>query len=113
VFLFLFHSFYGRYQLVLYSPVIMCIYVSMFLFITEILSNKMTISLCCPLLAIMIYFNFPGLYTMHCINQYVFGSSDIVFWQEAWVGTNINMLKKHIENYKGNRILLYRVFYED
>jgi hypothetical protein len=97
VFLFLFHSFYGYSELALYSPVIMCIYMSMFVFIRQVLPKKMTISLCCILLAIMIYFNFIGLYTVHCINRYVFGSADVASIQVA----DIDMLNEHIKNYVG------------
>jgi len=102
IFLFLFHSFYGRYELVIYSPVIICIYVSMFAFITQILPKKMTISLCCPLLAIMLYLNFTGLYTVHCINQYVFGSADNFYINGSdKYETYINMINERVKNYEG------------
>jgi len=112
IFLFLFHRFYGYYELTLYSPVIMCIYLSMFAFIVQILPKKMIIALCCPLLTVMLYFNSIGLYTIHCINQYVFGSSDIVNHTDEYE-QNINMLNEIIKNYKGDRIFLYRVFHKD
>jgi len=97
VFLFLFHRFYGYNELALYSPVIMCIYIGMFAFIRQVLPKKMTIFLCCLLLAIMIYFNLIGLYIVHCINQYVFGSVDIAIVEVP----SIDMLNEHIKNYVG------------
>jgi hypothetical protein len=109
VFLFLFHNFYGHNELALYSPVIMCVYMSAFAFITQILPKKITISLCCLLLAIMFCFNFTGLYTVHRINQYVFGSSDIVNDRNEY-GTKINRANELIGNYKGNRIFLFCEF---
>jgi hypothetical protein len=114
VFLFLFHSFYGRYELVLYSPVIMCIYVSLFAFIGQILPKKMTIFICCPLLAIMIYINITGLYTLHCINQYVFYSVDFLTEiHEYEANFNMYMLNERIKNYEGKKVFLYRLFYKD
>jgi hypothetical protein len=110
IFLFLFHSFYGGYYfLALYSPVILCIYLSLLAFVVQILPKKMTISLCCLLLAVMIYFNFIGLYTVHCINQYVFGSSDIVYQLDENENNKISMLNEQIENYEGSKILFYRI----
>jgi len=108
VFLFLFHRFYGYYELPLYSPVITCVYVSLFAFIVQVLPKKMTVFLCCPLLAIMIYINSIGFYTVHSINRFLFGSVDI--YEQYEYETNINKVNEHIKEYKGNRIFIYRMF---
>ena len=107
MFLFVFHRFYGYYELPLYSPVIMCAYLSMFAFITQIIPKKFIIFLCCPLLALMFYFNFIGLYTVHCISQYVFGRADIADYKKY--AANIDLLKEHIKDYNGNSVFIYRV----
>jgi len=112
VFLFLFHSFYGYGELALYSPVIMCMYMSLFAFIPQILPKRITISICCPLLAMMLYFNFKGLYTVHCMNQYVFDSADIVnIYEDGYENvyeTYINMLNERIKYYEGKIIFIDR-----
>jgi hypothetical protein len=106
MFLFVFHRFYGYSELPLYSPVIMCAYLSLFAFITQTLPSRIITSLCCPLLAIMLFFNFFGFYTVHRISQYVFGSADIADHNEY--AANINMLKEHIKDCQENVFFISR-----
>jgi hypothetical protein len=103
LFLFVFHRFYGINELPLYSPVFMCVYLSMFVFIVQILPEKITASIGGLLLVVMVLVNSIGTYTVHCINQYVFSSLDIGYWHEC--ETNIDKLKGRITGYKGNPLL--------
>ena len=106
LFLFVFHRFYGIYELPLYSPMIMCVYVSMFAFIIQILPKKITMPLYCMLLAVMICINAVGTYSLYSINQYIFGSADVTDWKEY--EASINKLKERIADYKGNRFLFFK-----
>jgi len=107
VFLFILHSFYGVRELELYSPVIMCVCVSILAFITQVLPHKVTIFLCCMLLAVMIFVNSVGTYSVHCINRYLFGSIDSAYYVEY--ETDVNKLKERISVYNGNYLFFFKI----
>lgn len=131
VFLFVFHRFFGINELVLYTPVLMGMFVILFAFIGEALPGNISASICALLLAVMIPVNALGTYTVHRINRFVFGTMDIVDWYENWyenrqekiIGTldisdwhkydvTIEELKKRVDEYKGNRLFLFKALRE-
>jgi hypothetical protein len=110
VFLFIFHRFYGIAELPLYSPVSMCVYLSMLAFITQMPLKKISAGFCGALLAVLIIVNSLGMYTAHCISQYVFGTHDIVDYLEY--ETTANKLKERLADYRGNPLFIFKVLKE-
>jgi hypothetical protein len=110
VFLFIFHRFYGIAELPLYSPVIMCVYLSMLAFITQSPLKKIAAVFCGALLAVLIIVNSLGMYAAHCINQYVFGINDIVNYLEYEIPAN--KLKERIADYSGNPLFIFKALNE-
>ncbi|MDR0638294.1 MAG: hypothetical protein LBG27_05215 [Spirochaetaceae bacterium] len=111
LFLFLFHGIYGSTELTLYAPVIMCVYLCLFAFVAVVLPKKFAACVCGILLAVIIPVNSIGTYTLHRMNNYVFGSLDSGEWEEYQ--ENITSLQKIISSYKGGKLLFYQNLREE